>query len=81
MEEVYIDVRTKEEYDEKHVKNAINIDYYSEDLERGLKKLDKSKKYKVYCRSGARSESVVKIMKKLGFDVEDLGSIEEQFLT
>ena len=32
MEEVYLDVRTKKEYDEKYLRNAINLDYYNEDL-------------------------------------------------
>jgi rhodanese-related sulfurtransferase len=71
MEKVILDVRTKEEYDNGHVENAVNIDFYSKDLKKELKKLDKSKKYKVYCRSGARSQRVVEIMKKMGFDVED----------
>jgi phage shock protein E len=71
MEKVILDVRTKEEYEEKHVEGAINIDFYRDDLEDKLKELDKSKKYKVYCRSGARSERVVEIMKKMDFDVED----------
>ena len=70
---VIIDVRPKEEFEKRHLKDAVNIDFYSEDLDEKLKKLDKSKKYKVYCQSGARSEKVVEKMKKMGFEVEDLG--------
>jgi|APSaa5957512622_1039677.scaffolds.fasta_scaffold375853_1 phage shock protein E len=72
---IVIDVRTKEEFESGHVEGAINIDFYREDLKEVLAKLDKSKKYGVYCRSGARSSRVVELMKELGFDVEDLGAL------
>ena len=43
-----------------------------------IEKLDKSKSYKLYCRSGNRSGQTLKIMKELGFkDVENLGSLSE----
>lgn len=72
---IIIDVRTKEEFESGHVDGAINIDFCREDLEEVLSKLDKSKKYGVYCRSGARSSRVVALMKQLGFEVEDLGGV------
>lgn len=73
-----IDVRTKEEFDEGHLKGAVNLDFYREDFREELEKLDKSKKYKVYCQSGNRSEKVVAKMKKMGFDVEDLGCMDSK---
>ena len=72
---IIIDVRTKEEFESGHVSGAINIDFYREDLEEVLAKLDKGKKYGVYCRSGARSSRVVELMQSIDFNVEDLGSI------
>lgn len=73
---VVIDVRTPEEYSSSHVQNSINIDFYSKQFMAEINKLDKSKTYKVYCRSGNRSGQSEKIMKTLGFkDVENIGSL------
>ncbi|CUT00812.1 rhodanese-like domain-containing protein [Candidatus Kryptobacter tengchongensis] len=62
-----LDVRTKEEFSEEHIKNALNIPV--QELE---KRLDELKKYKnfeiiVYCRSGARSRRASEILVKNGF--------------
>ena len=62
-----IDVRTLEEYKSCHLKNAINIDFYSESFRDELDKLDKSKTYLIYCRSGRRSGRTLQIMKELRF--------------
>ena len=64
---VIIDVRTPEEYLSGHIKNAINIDYNSEEFFERIEGLNKSKTYFVYCRSGHRSAEAVKVMKELGF--------------
>jgi rhodanese-related sulfurtransferase len=64
---VIIDVCTPEEYSEKHLKNAVNLDFYSDDFIDNLKKLDKNKTYLVYCRVGRRSQKSMDIMKELGF--------------
>jgi rhodanese-related sulfurtransferase len=64
---VVLDVRTPQEFAEKHIKNADNIDYYDSDLETKLGSLDKQKTYAVYCRSGNRSSQILEVMKKLGF--------------
>lgn len=69
-----IDVRTKEEYDESHIENAINIDIYSPSFEGKITELDKTKSYLVYCTSGSRSMHAVMFMRKNGFEnVENLG--------
>ena len=64
---VILDVRTKEEVDAGYIENAINIDFYSDTFREELNKLDKDKKYLIYCRSGNRSGQALAIMKELSF--------------
>nr|WP_290665566.1 rhodanese-like domain-containing protein [Ardenticatena sp.] len=64
---VILDVRTPEEFTAGHIEGAQNIDFYAPDFEQQLAKLDKTKTYFVYCRSGNRSGQTIPIMKKLGF--------------
>jgi rhodanese-related sulfurtransferase len=52
---VILDVRTKAEFDEGQIANAININVESNEFLSEISKLDKSKTYAVYCRSGRRS--------------------------
>lgn len=64
---VIMDVRTPTEFTEEGLEGAVNIDYRSPAFRDELNKLDKSKSYLVYCRSGVRSRSAVDIMAELGF--------------
>ena len=64
---VIIDVRTPEEYKSGHVEDAINIDFYAEDFDEQLNKLDRDKIYLIYCQSGNRSGKALNKMKALGF--------------
>ncbi len=67
-EYIMLDVRTPEEIAEGKInKGALEIDYYDEDFKEQLGRLDKTKKYLVYCRSGRRSGETMKIMEELGF--------------
>ncbi len=66
-----VDVRTKEEYESGHIKEAINIPYDTIDESTNL---DKNKTIFVYCRSGARSKTAYEVLKKLGYSVYDLGA-------
>ncbi len=68
-----VDVRTKEEYEEGHIKNAILIPY---DQINDQIALDKEKKILVYCRSGRRSAIAYQTLTNLGFDVMDLGAYD-----
>ena len=53
---VVLDVRTKEEYAQGHLPNAVNIDVLdSVNFVQQIQTLNKRKKYVVYCRSGKRS--------------------------
>ena len=73
-EYIIVDVRTKEEYSSGHIKEAINIPYdeINEETE-----LDSNKLIFVYCKSGNRSKYAYEILKKLGYNVYDLGSYED----
>ena len=63
-----LDVRTPEEVEEGYIPGATNIDIYlGQDFLSELEKLDKSKNYYVYCRSGNRSGQACAIMNNAGF--------------
>ena len=70
---VLLDVRTPAEYQEGHIKGAVNMDYYEDDFEAKLDNLNKETSYFVYCTVGGRSGSVATLMHKKGFKtVHDL---------
>ena len=56
-----LDVRTPEEVEEGYI-------YLGQEFVAELEKLDKTKNYYVYCRSGQRSGQACAIMNKLGFE-------------
>ena len=63
-----LDIRTIEEYKTGHLVNAEQIDFYqTKSFSEYLDKLDKNKKYLIYCRSGNRTSNTLKIMKQKGF--------------
>lgn len=63
-----IDVRTAEEYNGGHLKNAKQADFYqTQEFSDYLDSLDKNEKYLIYCRGGKRSAMTLEIMKKKGF--------------
>ncbi len=64
---VILDVRTPKEYEETRIENSHNINYNSKTFKLEIEKLDKNKKYLVYCHSGRRSSNAIKIMEKSGF--------------
>ena len=64
-----LDVRTPMEFQQGYIPDASNIDIYrGQQFMAELEKLDKSKSYYVYCRSGARSGQACAIMNGLGFE-------------
>lgn len=65
----FVDVRTKQEYDDGHIKGFDkNLDFYqfSHNL-RMLDKLDKDKPVVVACQTGSRSKTTCQLMHKIGF--------------
>lgn len=64
---VLLDVRTPAEFASGHISGATNIDFESGTFESDIQKLDKSKSYAVYCRSGNRSGQATSLMAKDGF--------------
>lgn len=64
-----IDVRTPGEYENGHIKNALLIDYMSNDFkDKAFKGLDKTKPVLVYCASGGRSAKSAKMYTNAGFE-------------
>lgn len=66
---VILDVRTEEEMEAGFIPGAKNIDIYKgQEFLDELEKLDKSKNYYVYCRSGARSAQACALMNQIKID-------------
>ena len=88
-----LDVRTKKEFDEGHIKSALNADWYKsleennelkneEELRKLFGEIDSSKETILYCKSGRRAGLVAEILiNKLGYDAEKIkvykGSIKD----
>jgi rhodanese-related sulfurtransferase len=64
---IILDVRTPWEFSDEHIDGAENLDFTDPDFGEIVQKLDKDKKYLIYCKSGLRGEKVFEIMKELGF--------------
>lgn len=62
-----VDVRTPEEFEKGHLKNAKNIDWNGANFQEQISKLDPEKPVFIYCLSGARSEAAAKKMRTDGF--------------
>ena len=74
-----LDVRTPEELEEGYIPTATNIDIYlGQEFMDELEKLDKSKNYYVYCRSGNRSGQACAIMNSIG--IENTYNLEGGFM-
>lgn len=73
---ILLDVRTIEEYQEKHIPGStlIPVEVISDQIENKIP--DKSTTIFVYCRSGNRSKTATYTLLDLGYtDVYDLGGI------
>lgn len=76
QEVIILDVRTKEEFKEKHIEGALLIPDYELANVAKSKLPDKNKKILVYCRSGNRSKSAARLLIDMGYtDVYDFGGI------
>jgi rhodanese-related sulfurtransferase len=63
---IILDIRTPEEYQMGHIIDSKNIDFYV-NFKENIDKLDKDKKYLIYCRHANRTSHALKIMEGLGF--------------
>lgn len=64
---VLLDVRTEEEFNEKHLPGAILIDIRQpQTFMDAANELAKDKAYYIYCRSGARSTQACQLLDQLG---------------
>ena len=62
-----LDVRTPVEFMTGHLGQARNLNVNDDDFAQQVAKLDTSKSYVVYCRSGKRSSKAADIMYQQGF--------------
>lgn len=70
-ESIILDVRPRRDYVVSHIKGAINIPYFKVDENVDL---DKNKLIKVYCTCGLYSKIICEKLKKLNYEVIDLGA-------
>lgn len=64
---VILDVRTPKEFEKGHIQGATNMNFFADDFDQQLGKLDKNKSYLVYCASGGRSSDARDKMKEMQF--------------
>ena len=75
-EYIILDVRTAQEYSEKHIPGAINIANESIGTEDIPELPDKDQLILVYCRSGNRSKQASEKLVKLGYtNIVEIGGI------
>lgn len=65
---VVLDVRSPQELAEGSVQGHVMINFFDPAFKSEVEKLDKSKAYLIYCRSGNRSGQACHIMSSMGFD-------------
>ncbi len=72
-----VDVRTKDEYEEEHYPNALNVPI--DQVQHRMAEFgEKSKPVIVYCASGARSAYAAKLLKAAGYsDVTNAGGLDD----
>ena len=75
---IILDVRTSQEYGEKHVAGAINVPNETIGSEEIPELPDKDQLVLVYCRSGNRSKQTAEKLVKLGYtNIVEFGGIND----
>ena len=75
---IILDVRTEEEYEEKHIPGAICIPNETIGSEEISELSDKNRLIMVYCRSGNRSKQAAGKLVKLGYtNIVEFGGIND----
>ena len=73
---IILDVRTQEEFDEKHIPGAILIPHTEIEAKAAEKLPNKDQLILVYCRSGNRSKTASEALEKLGYTrIREFGGI------
>jgi rhodanese-related sulfurtransferase len=73
---ILLDVRTKEEYEDRHIMDSILLPLHLIELEVASRFPDKQLTYIIYCRSGVRSYNALLLMRQMGYlSVFDMGGI------
>ena len=68
-----LDVRTKQEFENGHIKNALLADWNNQmEFTSRTKHLDKTKPVLIYCLSGGRSGAAALMLRNKGFQVTEL---------
>ncbi len=62
-----LDIRTAAEFERGHIPGAINRDFFSEDFQQNLEKLDRDQPLLLHCQSGGRSQKALILLLDLGF--------------
>ena len=76
--EIILDVRTAEEYSEKHIPGAINIPNKTIGADDIPELPDKDQLILIYCRSGNRSKQAADKLVKLGYtNIVEFGGIND----
>lgn len=72
-----LDVRTREEYQQQHVQEAINIPYTEISHRIAAITMDHQTPIILYCRSGNRARTAEKTLRELGYtQIENKGGLE-----
>lgn len=75
---IILDVRTPEEYEEKHITGAVNLPNEAIGTEEIAQLPDKEQLILVYCRSGNRSKQASKKLADLGYtNIIEFGGIKD----
>lgn len=77
-----IDLREKQEYEDYHIKNAVNIEYdYFMEIDDYDRIIDKNKNVILYCDRGGRSIYAAKKLEMLGYHVKSLAGGINNYLS
>ncbi|MBI2666847.1 rhodanese-like domain-containing protein [Candidatus Woesearchaeota archaeon] len=62
-----LDVRTPKEFENGHLENANNLNFYDANFPERIEELPHDKKYLIYCHSVGRAFRTGELMEELGF--------------
>ena len=75
MNQIYLDVRTIEEWQENHLDHALHIPIV--ELPERLNELDMNNEYLVFCGSRNRAGIAVNLLQSFGFKATNVGGITD----